>query len=112
MVSASLIIEGTDVPDDGAPAYATLLSQNVPNPFNPNTRIDYSLARRGSVRLRVYDAAGRMLRTLVDQVQGEGPHTVTWDGRGDAGKPMASGIYFYRLETADEIQTKRMVLIK
>jgi hypothetical protein len=93
---------------------ATHLEQNVPNPFNPVTTIGYTLAASGHVRLRIYDVTGALVRTLVDGVQsaGEGPFRVEWDGRANDGAPVASGVYFYRLETAGNTETRRMVMLK
>jgi hypothetical protein len=71
----------------GGPRVVSRLEQNYPNPFNPSTTIRYSLARDGHVSLRVYDVAGRLVRTLVDdsQVPLEGGFAVTWDGTNDLG---------------------------
>ena len=89
-----------------------VLHQNVPNPFNPITRLSFDLATAGHARLKVYDAAGRLVTTLVDRHLGVGDHDVIWDGRDDKGRISAAGVYLYRLETGDEVETKRMVLVK
>ena len=94
------------------PGMATALHPNHPNPFNPSTTIRYELAAAGDVRLRVFDAAGRLVRTLVDAREGAGAHDVVFDGRDDAGRPMASGVYFYRLDAGSATQTRKMVLLK
>lgn len=99
------------VEQPAAPA-ATLLHQNAPNPFNPSTVIRYELPARGAVDLRVFDVAGRLVRTLYQGVEGAGLREKTWLGRNDEGQSVASGVYFYRLQTADEVQTKRMLLAK
>jgi hypothetical protein len=96
----------------GAPGLATTLHANHPNPFNPTTTIRYELAAAGNVRLRVFDAAGRLVRTLVDTSEGAGAHDVTFDGRDDNGRPVASGVYFYRLDAGTTTQTRKMVLLK
>ena len=86
----------------------------MPNPFNPTTSISYSFRESGRVQLRVYDVAGRLVRTLVDDFQparGQG-YTVVWDGRSDAGQSVATGVYFYRLETPGFSETRKMVLLK
>jgi hypothetical protein len=94
------------------PTVVTSLHANHPNPFNPSTTIRYELGAAADVRLRVFDAAGRRVRTLVDAREGAGPHAVVFDGRDDAGRPMASGVYFYRLEAGAYAQTRKMVLLK
>lgn len=90
----------------------TELFANHPNPFNPSTTIRYALAADGSVRLVVFDTAGRRVRTLVDESQGAGEHRVQFDGRDDRGGRLASGVYFYRLESNGVVKTRKMVLLK
>ncbi len=88
------------------------LSAAVPNPFNPNTTIRYSLEKGGNAELTVYDVAGRQIRTLVSGFVPEGEHRVTWNGQDDRGIPAASGVYFYRLRTDGFVETRKMVLLK
>jgi len=105
--------------DDGASAVpkphrkTAILSQNHPNPFNPQTTIAFEIPGRQEVSLRVFDLSGRLVRDLiVGELRYPGRHEVVWNGRDDAGRPVASGTYFYRLEAGDFAETKRMVLIK
>jgi hypothetical protein len=87
------------------------LRQNHPNPFNPTTTIEYSIARRGHVSLKVYNVAGQLVRTLVDEVQSpEQVKPVAWDGTNNAGRRVSSGVYFYRLTTKGFTQTRKMVI--
>ena len=88
------------------------LAQNSPNPFNPSTRIHFELPRPGHVDLRVYDIAGRLVRTLVDGMLSADRHDVDWNGRDEAGRTVASGVYVYRIVADRFTQTKRMVLVK
>ncbi len=97
--------------EESAPIRPTL-AQNYPNPFNPTTAIPYALAREGEARLVIYDVAGREVRELVSGSQVAGSHEAIWDGRDDAGRPLASGTYFYRLETPEVEATRSMVLVK
>ena len=83
-----------------------------PNPFNPRTEIAFELPFEGPTALVVYDLRGRAVRTLVDGAWGEGEHTVVWDGRDDAGRDLASGVYLYRLTHPDGLRTRRMVLLR
>ncbi len=92
------------------------LHQNYPNPFNPTTTIRFAIERPGVIRLEIYDLAGRLVRTLINnenKIPGE--HLAIWDGRDDYGKPVGSGVYFYRLFSngSDKTEkTKKMVLLR
>ncbi len=92
--------------------FVTGLAQNSPNPFNPTTKISFSLAEAGPVNLTVYDARGRLIKELVKGSMSAGEQQVIWDGRDTAGGALASGIYLYRLETPDGVIAKRMTLLK
>jgi hypothetical protein len=96
------------------PAAQAALHQNVPNPFNPTTEIRYQIERSTHVRLTIFSPSGARVRTLVDGVQSPlgGGNVVTWDGRDESGKRAASGVYFYRLEAAGTVETRKMVLLK
>jgi hypothetical protein len=98
----------------GTPALrpAAALHGNAPNPFNPSTVIGYSVAEPAHVRLAVYDLGGRRVRTLVDEVEGAGERRAVWNGADDAGRPVASGVYFCRLEAGAVVETRRMVLVR
>lgn len=101
----------TATPD--RPAEQALLIQNYPNPFNPETVIHYSLSNPGWARLQVYTVTGELVSTLVDgHHERAETYTIHWRGQDDGGKPVASGVYFYRLETADSWETKKMVLAR
>lgn len=90
-----------------------LLWQNVPNPFSPGTNISFHLPESRTVRLDIFDAAGRLVYTIVpERSYPAGTHTVTWNGRNSAGIRMSSGIYLYRLRAGDAIQSKKMLLAR
>lgn len=95
---------------------ATLRVQgNYPNPFNPRTEIRYQLPAHPEprpVRVTIFDLAGRAVALLVDSQQLPGSHGVTWDGNSEAGVPVSSGVYFYRVEAGNETATRKMVLLK
>ena len=98
--------------DVRVPGATTSLNQNHPNPFNPTTTISWQLARAGRVSLRVFDARGRLVRTLVDDERGAGAGSAQWNGNDDRGRPVPSGVYFYRLRTGSQTHTRRMTLVK
>lgn len=101
---------GTGV--DGAVPPVNALHPNRPNPFNPVTGIAFSLERPSRAVLRIFDTAGREVRTLVDGDLPAGPHSVSWDGRNGRGEAVASGIYFYRLEAGGFTRTMKMALLR
>jgi hypothetical protein len=88
------------------------LAQNHPNPFNPVTEIRFDLLRAGAVKLAIYDAAGRLVDTLVEAWMDEGRHAVTWRGLDAGGNRAASGVYFYRLDAKEWGETRKMVLLQ
>ena len=88
------------------------LNQNYPNPFNPVTNIRYELTKSSSVVLQVFDVLGREVRVLVNEVKPAGLHEVKWDGLNDAGLPVSSGLYLYRIENQNQVVMKKMVLMR
>jgi hypothetical protein len=88
------------------------LLPNYPNPFRARTTLEFTLPKRGDVRLEVYDVLGRRVRTLVDRSYDAGRHTVRWDGRNDTGQAVASGIYLGRLKVGDQRHVQRLVLVR
>jgi hypothetical protein len=88
------------------------LGQNEPNPFNPSTTIRFGVPVAGRVSLRVYDVAGRLVRTLSDENRVAGEHGVSWDGRDDRGAALSAGVYFYRIAAGEETLTRKMILLK
>jgi hypothetical protein len=89
------------------------LHPGAPNPFNPETTIRFELGVPAArVRLAVYDAAGRLVRTLFDGAAGAGPQSVTWDGRDEMGRRLASGVYYCELATEGSRTTQAMVMLK
>jgi subtilisin-like proprotein convertase family protein len=85
---------------------------NYPNPFNPMTTIKFDIPAAGKVDLRVYDVAGRLVRTLVNAELPAAQHSVVWDGTDNTGRRQASGVYYYRLVTDDRVATRKMMLVK
>ena len=93
------------------------LSQNFPNPFNPTTTIPFavgSVGERGmsEVRLDILNMLGQLVRTVVTGALPAGMHRVEWDGRDGAGRDVASGSYFYRLQVGETLQSRRLMLVR
>ncbi len=100
----------TGIGDRGRSPFA--LDQNVPNPFNPTTTITFSLPSAAMTELSIYDVAGRCLATLISRNMPAGRASVQWDGDDDVGNRVASGVYFYRLRAGENVETRKMVLLK
>ena len=103
---------GVDEPEAVAPVAMPILLGNFPNPFHPATAIQFDLAQAAPVTLRIFDAAGRAVRVLVDRRLPAGRQSVSWDGRNQDAVPMASGVYYYRIEGAGFSESRSMVLAK
>jgi len=109
-LAATLVGVG-DSPE--SPRFVNALSQNRPNPFNPETIMPYSTAASGRVVIRVFDIAGRMVKTLVDRVEPAGIHFVRWNGKTDGGERVASGVYFYRITYSDgSVSAKKLAILR
>jgi len=102
----------TGVDDGVSVEFVTHLGQNHPNPFNPKTEIRFSLSQNGPTSLKIYDAQGRLVKTLIDGVLQAGQREVVWSGDDASGRPVASGVYFYKLVTPEKSVSRRMVLLK
>ena len=90
------------------------LHPNTPNPFNPTTSIRYDIPVSCHVNIVVYNAKGNRVRTIVSSKhkQNPGRYTVSWSGKDDAGKPVATGIYFYRIKAGKFNALRKMILLK
>jgi hypothetical protein len=93
-------------------ALRTALMQNTPNPFRPSTLIAFELPSAQTVSLKVFDAQGRLVRTLAEGTRPEGLQRITWDGADGRGALQPSGIYYYRLQTQDGTWTRSMTLVQ
>jgi len=98
--------------ETGAPPARTALLPNRPNPFNPVTTLHFTLKEEGRAVLRIHDASGRVVRTLLDGTAAAGPATAVWDGGDDAGAPVSSGVYFARLTAGKTSETRKITLIR
>jgi hypothetical protein len=94
-----------------ATTYRWALAQNSPNPCMASTLIRFEIARTAHASLRIYDARGRLVRTLVDQQRQPGRYTITWDGSNSSGKRVAGGVYFYTMQAGGFSATRKMIVI-
>jgi flagellar hook assembly protein FlgD len=90
----------------------TSLKQNFPNPFNPETNISFELAKYGSTELSIYNIRGEKIRTLLSQKMNAGSYCITWNGKDETGKSVASGMYLYRLITPDRHFIRKMLMLQ
>ncbi|MBN2201192.1 T9SS type A sorting domain-containing protein [bacterium] len=97
---------------DGVLPFENRLARNYPNPFNPSTRIGYSLARPGRVRLALYDLMGREIAVLVESSMQAGNHAAEWDGRDGSGRPVPGGLYLCRIESDGFTKSRKLLLVK
>lgn len=105
-----VVDEATDVgPSPGGQAMRV---SNSPNPFNPITTVAYTMVSGGHVKVQIFDARGRLVRTLVDETVVAGDHAVIWNGRDDSGRNMASGVYYCRVHSRDGRAQSKMLLVK
>jgi DNA-binding beta-propeller fold protein YncE len=111
-IQTLLINNGSPKRDPGQLPGKFYLAQNYPNPFNSNTMIMFELREPGNVKIVIYDILGRKVTTLVDNKMSAGSHSEIWNGTNFAGRVVASGIYFYRLETDRNAATKKLLLLK
>jgi len=114
--SVSTSCQTIEIVSGGFPApggNGAIKSRNYPNPFNPETQIEFTLPESGEVTVSVYNALGQEVRRLIDHAtRPAGINTVSWDGRNDSGTPVASGMYFYKVETATNTLARKMLLLK
>ena len=105
--------KGVELPKEFA------IDQNFPNPFNPTTAIKYQIPVSSNVTLRIFNIMGEEIKTLVNAIQDPGYKSIEWNSTNNAGNPVASGIYFYRIDAVDVnnsansfVQVKKMLLLK
>jgi hypothetical protein len=111
LVGSEEYVKSNDEDMPGLPL-KTGLYQNHPNPFNPSTIIRYELAQPGRVTVSIYEVTGALVKALEARDRPAGRYEVGWDGENDRGERVASGVYFYRMNTPGFSQTRKMVILK
>ena len=104
--------EGLDPDKDNSVPKEYQLSQNQPNPFNPSTEIEFGLPRAGLVTLKIYNIVGQEVITLINRNLSAGTYHIRWYGTDGYGRSVSSGVYFYRMQAGNYVQTKQMLLLK
>jgi hypothetical protein len=108
-------VDNSDITAVGPPTqpHRFGLYQNIPNPFNPTTVIPFDVPEGGGrIKINIYDVHGRLVRTLIDSHLSAGRKTVMWDAKNSRGIPVASGVYFYRLEAPNYKKSLKMTLVE
>ncbi len=111
-IEAVILHPMLDETADNIPDAASLLHQNYPNPFNPETIISFSLPVPDFTRLDIFNIKGEKIASLAAEFLSAGDYNFTWNGTDNSGNPVASGLYFYRLQTTQYQQTRKMILLK
>jgi hypothetical protein len=101
----------TSVETESVPSVC-ILRQNFPNPFNPTTTIPYALPKSAHISLIIYNTRGQQIKTLVNSYQQPGHYAPVWNGTDNNGIPVGSGLYFYKMDTPDYSEYKRMILVR
>ncbi len=104
--------EGIDEDKDNLVPKEYQLSQNHPNPFNPTTEIKFGLPQNSHVTLKIYNVVGQEVITLLDRNLSAGIYQIRWNGVDNSGRTVSSGVYFFRMQAGDYVQTKQMLLLK
>jgi len=88
------------------------LGSNYPNPFNPSTTIEYSIAEPSFVNLSIFDASGRLVKTLISESKVADNYSISWDGTNDNGVSVSAGMYLYKIDAGSFVETRKMLLVK
>jgi hypothetical protein len=109
-VSWTLIVDYTGL--DDVNSFETELGSISPNPFNPTAKIAFTLAKKADVKIKIYNAKGQLIKTLVNKEMSAGAHNVIWNGKNSKNNDAASGVYFIRMNTNDSQHIKKALLLK
>jgi len=110
VIPVTLNVAQVDAED--LPILSTTLNGNYPNPFNPSTKINFSLKNDSKVNLQIYNIKGQLVKTLVDDELTANHYQYIWDGKDNSNKTVSSGIYFYKMKADDYSACKKMMLLK
>ncbi len=112
IIGALGVVTGIEDVAGGKTPPVLTLGQNYPNPFNPSTHIPFYIPKTARAGIRIYDVKGRLVRNLEDGLMPKGPHTARWNGIDNKGKQVSSGIYFCVLRQGENMQSRKMVLLR
>ena len=101
-----------DIDDEIQYPVTAFQMRNYPNPFNPETTISYTLPAKGQVCLEIYNSKGQLVKSLLNEQQAKGEHSLTWNGKDNVGHSVASGLYLCRITSAGQHESRKMLLLK
>jgi len=107
-----VLVGGSDNEDPIVPVTVTTLKNNFPNPFNPETTIAFSTKEATPVTISIYNVKGQLVKTLVNEVKAAGDHNAVWNGTDNNGRPVSSGVYYYKMNAGKYSSTKKMIMMK
>ncbi len=107
-----VIHETTSAEDPSLIPAVTELKGNYPNPFNPDTTIEFALDKPGRVKLEIFNIKGEKVKTLLNDHLEAAHHSIIWNGQDDRGRTVGSGVFFYRMVTRDFTDVRKMIMIK
>ncbi|MDP2400466.1 MAG: choice-of-anchor J domain-containing protein, partial [Actinomycetota bacterium] len=107
-----LVTGSTPNDDNTVPVVATALHNNFPNPFNPETTINYSVKDASPVTIEIYNVKGQLVKTLINEIKDSGNHSVVWRGTDNNNRAVSSGVYYYKMSAGKYSSTKKMILMK
>jgi hypothetical protein len=90
----------------------TFKASHYPNPFNPEIKISFQMPKQAHAELNIYNVKGQKVKTLVNEIKGKGMHSVIWNGKNEAGKSLASGVYFYQVRTGNQQIVNKILMLK
>ena len=106
----NVVLGTNDYTDDVPIQYS--LKQNYPNPFNPSTKIDFTIAKESFVNITVFDIAGNKIKGLINSNYNPGNKSVQWNSTNEQGEPVSAGVYLYRIQAGNFVDTKKMIFLK
>ena len=110
-IPVELVVTSTEGEDTIIPAVTKLVG-NYPNPFNPETSINFHTSQEGNVAINIFNIKGQKVTTLVNEIMPAGVHSISWNGKDENDRSVTSGIYFYTMQSGKYHSTKKMMLLK
>ena len=105
------VVLGTNDHADDVPIQYSL-KQNYPNPFNPSTKIDFTIAKESLVNITIFDISGNKIKNLINTYYSPSHRSIQWNAKNNQGEPVSAGVYLYRIQAGNFVDTKKMIFLK